>query len=522
MPTMKAKILLSVCACALMLSACYKDLGNYDYKPTNTIDFSGAKPAIATATFGIRYTHTPQLAFATPEKEGEFDFWWECIGTGSPFYNYIDTVSLGKTLDFVPNRVGGLQYRLCAKEKSTGITTSSTPFTITISSLMSKGWVVLSELSSRSSLSLIAPAYQMEGTVKKRVYTEFKDVYHTLWGSKTPLGTGPIAVRQALNNSSSMMVIQNSGTFSLNGDSWEKTVDLNREFAMQSYPEGFVPKDFFYGTRIDALLDQRGYVYTRNYRQQGEYMSLFHTTFFSSMPEEVDGKKIVIDKFLPTIVVTAGFYGMVDNTNGRILWMRGLPANEGVIFKSRMTATAGQVDVNNFNGYTLLFGSGYAAASNASNFAMVFRKGDEVKIQRIKATWEAANYIAAISDVNVATLSAATANITDQTCFFMPKMSADYMFYATGNQLYLFTFATGVSTAIYPAFASGEKIVGLTANPQESELGLGFESGKVVILNIKPDINQITQAYAGSGYGAIREIVYKYNTYNVYRFGTAD
>ncbi len=514
---MKTKIFLLLTTCILLLNACYEDIGHYDYKPSNAVDLSRMYPANTNANLGMEYIFDPgsMIIYSKLEREGEFEYWWEYIGTndvnGSATKDEVETVCTGKILKVTPNKVGELRYRFCVKEVSTGVITSNY-IQIKVISPYSKGWIVLSELNSKSSLSFILPDYNMATNPKTRIFSEYKDLYNNLF-KDAPLGTGPIAVRQTLTSSkSTIMVLQNSGSLSLNGESWEKTVDLKSEFAIQQYPEGFSPKDYYYGTRIDVLISQNGYAYSRNYREQAEYMSAFHVKFFSHIPEEVNGVKVTVDKTLETLASQCGFYGLADNVHGLIYWVGSASWSDGLFFKIPMTPAAGQIDINNFDGYKLLFGGGYGPGYYYSNYVTVFKKGNEVVVQTFKVDeWNSYT----IQNVTARDVSA-TMNVNDESKFYMMK-TKEYLFYTSGNQVYLYTVTTGDSKAVY-TIGAGEKIVGLALNPQESELGVATESGTIAIVNIA-DFNNISETSKFSGYGKIIDFQYKYNNYFTYSSG---
>ncbi len=527
---MKTKLFLTIAACSLLLGSCYKDKGNYTYQPAVSADFTTYFNSLSTnakaAYLGQPFKLYPKIAFSgytNPKDTLEFDYWWEWIGGLGGYSNYVELVSEERELNFIPDKLGYVWYRVCARHRPSGLVSFSS-IQFNISSPYGKGWVVLSEQDNRSSLSFILPGYQNTQAKTGRFYTEFKDIYHVIYGGQSPLGTGPQTLRLLLNNvSSSLMVVQGSGVISLDGMTFEKEVPLEEEFVGQVYPAGFVFKDFFFGGRIDAALSANGDLYTRDYNLgQGEFADAFHYTFFSPSPMKYEGVKMHVDQLLPTNYGNCAYYGFVDNDvqggHGKVWWIFNQGNQNimtGALQKTRIAAQvtppADYIDLNDFNGWQLVMGGGYASSAK---FFTVFKKGSDLRIQGFKVTGEDDPRNFAINDIMV-THATGLLDFAPDSRYYLCRNS-EYLFYCNANKVYLYKIATATNVLLY-TLPAGDKITALNCNPQESELGLACENGKIVILDVLTNLDNVQPiGQPLTGYGRIVDMIYKYPSSTAY------
>lgn len=531
---MKTKLLFMIAAaCIFLLGSCYEDKGNYDYQPAVSADFSTYLNSLSTNAkagyLGQPFKISPKINFSgysDPQDTLDFDFWWEWTGDMTGNADHVEVVCEERELNFIPDKIGYVWYRACARHRPSGLI-SSGAVQLNITSPYGKGWTILSEKDSRSSLSFILPGYEVPATRTGRLYTQFHDIYHNLYGANSPLGAGPKSLHLLLNNeSSSLMVAQQSRVISLNGMTFEVEVPLDDEFVGQAYPAGFAFKDFFYGGRLDAVLSANGDLYTRDYNLgQGEFASTFHYSFFNPSPLQFEGESMHVDILLPTHYPSCAYYGFVNNDvlggHGNVWWIYNQGNQNIMLGAMQKTQIADQiippgnyVDLNDFGGWQMIMGGGYASSDK---FFMAFKKGSDLRTQVFKVQGSGDPRSFAISDITV-TDATGVLDVAADSKYYLCRYS-EYLFYSNNNKVYLYKIATATNVLLYSLPAS-DKITALTCNPQESELGVACETGKVVMLDIQTNLDDVKPiGEPMTGFGRIVDMIYKFPTNAAYSSG---
>lgn len=507
-----------------VLQSCYEDKGNYNYIASSKLNIT-LKPENKKAFLGEPYIYYPKIEFLEGTDTTKFEFWWEFTGTLSE--GGYDTLCIGRELNFIPQQIGYLWAQLCVRELTTGIITSA-KVQLQIESPYAKGWLILTENSGKSSLSYVRPGYVFnEKGEKIREYKEYRDIYQKLYPNDN-LGEKPYKLKQIMNSQASMiLVLQDNNPLYLDGSTYQKIMTMNKEFVGENYPDRWNIKDFFYGTGQDMVLGKSGEVYSRNYMQQGEYQPFFSCAF-ANIPVQYEGKLLKIEQFIYTMPSQAYFFGLYDAENKRILWPITGGTEIGSILAANMNVESGKlfVDLNNLGIYKLLYGGAYEAgnisgANRGATVILLLKDNDNnIKIQEqlVVVPWP---YPIAVDVMNVHLKNFSGANyITTNTCYFMLE-TRPYLFFATNNKLYWYDIIAGITKEFY-TFSSGDEIIEMSSNPQESELGILLKSGTFIIMNIQNEkLYASEKIYELSGLGTGISLMYKYPTYTSYNARTS-
>lgn len=158
-----------------LLSACYKDIGNYDYRPIDLISIktdTNAYTILTTDTLRIKPVIT-----AEDKNEQNYRYSWQMariVDSGTP--DTIRNISDQKNLQFVPSAKhvpGNYQLALKVTNTSTEVSTYQN-FRIRIVSPFTEGMLILTEKNNNSEINVISPTdkvyyNQYEYTNKKKL-----------------------------------------------------------------------------------------------------------------------------------------------------------------------------------------------------------------------------------------------------------------------------------------------------------------------------------------------------------------
>lgn len=496
----------------LGLQACYKDKGNYEYADSNSVSIV-LNPTNKQAYLGEPYIYFPQIKFTNKSDTSNFEYWWESIDLG-----YEDTLCIGRELNFIPDRVGLINTRLCVRELATGVITMS-DLQLRSESPYAKGWLILSENGGKTLLSYIRPGYENREDVTKRIYSTFLDIYNQLYPNEY-LGNEPYCLKQVMNMSeSAVLILQNNNSLYLDGSTYQKIMTMDKEFIGEVYPEGFIIKDFFYGASPDVLLGVSGEVYSRDYMGQGEYQPLFLEAF-SNIPVQYQGKPLKADQLIYTMPSKAGFFGLHEIEENRILWILTNHNIRGNIVGSNMIVEDDQsyIDLNNLDDNELIYAGTCEAFNNSATLLVLCKNGDKVYSQKqgVSVSTLSSEYLD-VKDVVLRNFE--ISNVSKSTKFYTLE-TRPYLFFAINNMLYWYDINSGIIKDFF-SFQEGEEIVEMGSNPQESELGVLLKNGTFIILNIENEkLYKGEKVYELSVPGEGVSLMYKYPNYSSYMFRT--
>jgi hypothetical protein len=522
----KSLLLIGIVACAFCYQACYEDKGHYDYLPVNKVTIT--LPSSLNANMGDTLYYTPEITFADPNTNpDDFEYWWENMGNMG-LLGHHEVICEGRELRFVPPLVGAQMVQFCARETRSGTITSAT-MTINGGSVYTKGWLILREESGESKLTYIRPDRSMPGDVtSERVYVPYIDLYGQLFPGES-LGTGPIALRQALSQrgiQSVFYVIQENESACFNGVSYAREIRLTQEFVGDA-PAGFAPRDYFQGAYSNMVLNADGTVYHRC-PPNGTY-SYFFTYSFANFPMEYQGRVLKIDRIVPCVVDRAWFFAVLERENKRFLWVyAGGATASGSMMPASFTADGQYLDYNDTGDaeilYTAFYNEALVGSSGSAYNITLYTRGGNTYVQRCHGTGGQMLSVVTsqpIDDIRHASFSG-QAYLSPDTKYYQLK-TRTYLFFATGNQLYWYDHLAG-TMRLFHTFPAGAGVVDMDSNPQESELGVVLTSGKFITLNIEEDrlMGTDNKIYEIDIPGKIVDLEYKFPNASTYIYRTTD
>lgn len=149
---------------AVLLAACYKDKGNYDYHDINQVVLKTDRDTVTVilpATIKVNLN----LEQTIPGNEG-FDFEWVLYPTGgTPATRR--TIGTSQNLEAVITELPGTYYLMIyAKDRKTGVEHQKRLY-VSVLTAYSEGWLVVEENNGACNLSMITPA----DTIFRNIYS---------------------------------------------------------------------------------------------------------------------------------------------------------------------------------------------------------------------------------------------------------------------------------------------------------------------------------------------------------------
>lgn len=300
---MKIKILFTVMS-LLILTSCYEDKGNYDYKEMNDIKISVSTESDSYA-LGDKVVSKPDLVFTLGNANSDLSYEWTFDG-----HVIADT----KDLEWIADTIASTkELRLAVFDNKTGVSYFGSTYISVTSTYASNGWVVLSEKEGNSTLAFLRE--QTEEGVLKPVVT--RDIYQMING--TPMGTQPVSIYShwtepwdGEDKNSWLWVAQKGGpgAIDISGSSYKREGILSQMFLSKSYPEGFVPEAVIDMQFLTMAVSEDGTIYTR----VKDSNLLFNSSNFLDRPLTSDKEgKVKVDGSMIA-------YGPFDEHGGMLLY----------------------------------------------------------------------------------------------------------------------------------------------------------------------------------------------------------
>ena len=263
---------------ALMVNACYKDLGSYSHIESVQVEFGNA------ATFSYSFIAGEDFEIDAPIKlseelddiDKEFIIEW-----------YIDRklINTGYHLKYRIENGGAYELIVKAINRRTGeVFVMDRPLTIKIKNSFEWGWMLLSDMGDgKSSLSFITPELK-----------QFHNIGSNIEGG---LGTGPKGLHyyyvlgsvpgSYVSGLPKIIVNQKSGSVTLDGNSLKKDMILSDEFENTLEPENLEISAFAFKIKYYAIFSKDGKVYIRGVGYDNHSIPYYGR--YTSSPYEFDG-----------------------------------------------------------------------------------------------------------------------------------------------------------------------------------------------------------------------------------------
>ena len=263
--------------------SCIEDLSEYEYATTNQVKFDSFLDHDYNWTTGEEVELTAPLTLSIPfEKEEdidkEFDITWYANG---------EVMATGYRIKYIVDKIGAFSIVLKVVNKTTGETYVSDIFRSNAKSSFSWGWAVLSEREDQaSSLSFISPlgvfaTHRLESLLPDGILgTGPKNLYHYYI-----IGSIPDVYISGL---SKLIVNQQSGTVTLDGDTYQMDKWMKDEFASGAEPEeDFTMKGFAWKETYYLIYTPEGNIYVRC--MTNEFSGIPYYSTYASTPLVFDG-----------------------------------------------------------------------------------------------------------------------------------------------------------------------------------------------------------------------------------------
>ena len=529
---MKKHNILFLAFSIVLASACYKDLGNYDYKDIQRVEISfeeqGPYNVILGDELNVKAIY-PDFVEQHPEN---YEFQWSIDDETRPEWNTKDfkwtadkIFDRGVLLIEVTDKRNGVVYMKTESVNVKGVYTND------------NSWMILSDKDGKSQLSFLSvtdlidqeSAEQPAGS-KQYYYKNSKFIADVFIGE---LGSGPIAIqehwREPIDWSEQVVgnvcIFQESGAVDLEGTGFTKEIDMEEAFMDGKYPaENTVLYPGSFITATDVVCDQDGKLYSRLKLSP----TVYNSEYFLQTPLKVKGE----DEPLEQCKVCRGFYAsnrfgyqiIYDGKNKRMLYLKDesfMDGNAGVamITPAEMSEdinTNNIVPMNDHSGYELLYISQYCVDYDAYGFFEVLKKEDDntVHLQRFVSkneTWTAPDKIVSVEKKEIKGLPAVPSVMA-----FPTYSIQEYAFFAIGQDLYILDLVNMSTAELFYHFDSNITAMdyGSTDN---TWLAVGLEDGTFCVLgtveakNIKNDDHKLVYK-SEEKVGKIVDIKYKNNS----------
>ncbi|MDR1414318.1 MAG: hypothetical protein LBI96_00775 [Odoribacteraceae bacterium] len=406
---------------ACLAAGCYEDKGHYDYVEINEVTIGGL-PSQTTITLVDTARFFPELTFANPADTAGFTFLWR--------ENSHD-ISTELNLAYVPTYINNnITLELYVKDRH-GIAYRATT-SVRVDSPYKYGFALLAEKEGKTAFHFLGRSNETGR------YTPYLDMF-----AADPLGAGPLALATSTVNSlDEIIIFQQSGSLSLNGQNLERAVLLSDEFSGGAYPAGVNIISGYYNMGVDALLGDDGNLYVRVNPVSG----VLHATYFMNMPHYFARPGTRVGRIIPTHPYTFSLWTH-DEGNNRLLAITSetYPGNNNIatmgaeLTINEGAAPAGFTSVNNMGADRLVYAADHRALNtqNITNLRNILKKTD--------GSYEVQSFTVSRSGLNL-TMSAwiqqpfaGNGLVTDNTPYAL-RSDGKYIFFAVGGKLYSVEF----------------------------------------------------------------------------------
>lgn len=432
---------IAILVVGLLLTGCYKDLGNYDYKEINEVKFSGFPTEKIYAFRNVDSIKVyPDIAGTLHEKDlSHYSFKWEAVvksGSADGKTNFpLDSNNVNLEY-FVKLPDAEYSVYLYVKDETTNVTWRQA-FDLKVTTSLNEGWMILSDELGYCRLDVVSLSGKDELVVRD-IWTGTALASRKgpkqlgLWADMYEAGTGNHPVYLVTDEGGVKLDVQDF--------SYDPVNELQYEFGM--YPEGFVPWRMA-GNYMDAwriCVGNKG-VYTKNDMTSG--------SIYGMPINKIEGEKDYYG-VAPAIGMSPYPYNMgpaivlYDTTNRRFVQvtsnLRGtrLPTSPETAFSFK----TGKKFV--YMTSTLHDTYGYVFTILKDDAAKLWLYGLKMGYSSTMTQADKYYYQLEAPDINKA------------SCFAVHPILY-YLFYAVGNQIHQFDMVTKEHRILPIAFGEDQK-----------------------------------------------------------------
>lgn len=545
---MNVKYILILVACIGLLSSCYEDKGNYDYRQMNDVTIKLSLPdGISKYSLGDVLEIKPELSFALGIESENLTYSWTFDGR---------EISTERNLKWMVDEEGrNKEIRLAIKDEATGVSYFGATMVTVTPRYGENGWVVLSRKEDGTSmLTYLEQTTKEVENEKKETETVYdcivtKDIYGFCNGGGF-LGGQPVSLTQHFVSSwdwdgpedatSWLWLVQEGGQgcVDVSGSSYQIQGYLPSMFINGGYPQAFQPQRVYDMMYYTMAIGKDGKIYTR----VKDSYTLFNTSYFvddiplSYEQQPVDGTMMAImhdfsdrggtlfydknskryfhigDYAYSEYNMSVGDY-VFYNISGDLL----LPIVDEAIYEKDGSLTR----LDDMSGYDVH----YLGVAQNGQYKSIIEKQGQIYIQNFKVSAftgdnvSISNYTQERATELDKVISGDVKNIYS---LCRAQVTRPYLLLGHGKTLYLYKFDAQPGNRLieYQTFDSDITGIDVYNSTNYGNAGVGLANGEFYVLSL--DKNVITAIVDGTakledkilfkqqGLGTIVEVIFKY------------
>lgn len=502
---------------AAVLLGCYEDKGNYDYEDIGELKISFEESGYE-IVFGEDLNLEPKFNIDIAEDSPRYSYTWYVDGETRPEWNkrnFSWTVDKILKRKYVTLEVADLEKDILYMNQ----------ISLSVLGIYENrySWMILSDVNGKSRLSYFSSLeYDEDNDIFKKVKF-YDDAYTPVFG--TELGTGPIAIQEHFRQGvdwqdeiiGNVCIFQESGAVDLNGESFEKELDMVQAFDGGKYPDGAIIYPGTLMDRVDVVSDQKGRLYSRFKATS----TVYNSEYFLPAPLCYGDEKEPVEK----CQVARGFYRdnrtgyafVYDGKNKRMLYIVNSGYSDEIAGAGKLIAlpACGENDkideivpLDNMAGYELLkismFGYGYP---NYGYFLLLKEESTgKIFLQIVKVTGSSGR--PKIVEMKLHELKGLPGIPT--TAAFPPDQP-EYVFFGVDKSVYLLDL-NNIGDPVTPYKSFGFKITAMNGDSyKNNHLAVGLENGEFYVLLIKgaknvPEDNRVIYPLEKGAYPADKKV----------------
>lgn len=483
------KVVLLFTGALFLTVGCYKDKGNYEILE-DKINSSSVVRSFNTILGDTLYVE-PQINWKYPEEDTlGFDFEWVLIDS---------VISNKRELKYVvKGETGVYPLFLHIRESETGIKYRYR-YNLSVNTPYQEGWLILTKDEQGGDLNFV----RKDIVDSESRYASFKNIYSQNYNDI--LGSQPIKliseIFPSLTTDEVLVIQKNKESVFLNGMDFSKVNYLENLLPEVIKNENIQPIDYRdYSSTNYLLLENGDLLWKIN---SVVYGGVHEGKFFSSPMYFSNGNSIstMVHKIFYNL---SKFILMFDDLNYRFLGVYfstdvGPALGSKLMVKDATEPPENFVNLNNMDGYELIYSGDYVSGNNFVNIIKESATGKfyyQTFTTRLMIREDAIH----ISEHHQEEFSGSQ-YINDDSVFLRIRKNS-YLFFSSGSRLYYYDVNTKL-TKLYFDFKSGD-IRKIVSNNNGNELGVGLSSGEFHVCDLKNET--LAKPIPGEGGGLLYSV----------------